>query len=218
LDKKPKPFNNPFGAVKLAKPAAAPTQPAKPKPPVAPPAPSDDDAALFLESVGEVAPVRSKPTRAEPPPPPPSHRAEAEEEALLQLSELVVGDGALEVAGDDAYLEGAAPGLDPQIVRKLHRGDYPVRATLELHGLTEAQAKAQLQVFLLASRQRRFRCVRVILGRGLHTDGSPPVLPALDAGVQRWLTQGRISKQVLAFATAQPRDGGAGAVYVLLRR
>jgi DNA-nicking Smr family endonuclease len=40
----------------------------------------------------------------------------------------------------------------------------------------------------------------------------------LKQGIQRWLTQGKLAKMVLAFATARPHDGGAGAVYVLLRR
>jgi DNA-nicking Smr family endonuclease len=33
-----------------------------------------------------------------------------------------------------------------------------------------------------------------------------------------WLSRGRIAREVIAFATARPHDGGSGAVYVLLRR
>ncbi len=36
--------------------------------------------------------------------------------------------------------------------------------------------------------------------------------------MQNWMERGRLSKSVLAFCTAQPHDGGAGAMYVLLRK
>jgi DNA-nicking Smr family endonuclease len=52
-------------------------------------------------------------------------------------------------------------------------------------------------------------------GRGLN---SKDQIPVLKDAVRLWLARGRIAKSVLAFATARPTDGGAGAVYVLLRR
>ena len=55
----------------------------------------------------------------------------------------------------------------------------------------------------------------VVTGRGLNSTDQVPVLKE---GVQQWLTRGRVSKQVLGFCTAKPKDGGAGAIYVLLRR
>ncbi|MBS2026853.1 MAG: Smr/MutS family protein [Deltaproteobacteria bacterium] len=216
---KDKPFNNPFGALKLQKPE----KPAPKPPPTAPPANrpakrtnADDDSALFLESVGAVEPVRVGSNKSEArPPPPPARGTDADAEALLQLSELVAGVGPFDLADSDEFIEGAVPGLDPNIVRKLHRGDFAVQAHLDLHGLTQDEAKSQLAAFLTASRSRGFRCVLVVHGRGLH---SKDQIPVLKAGIQRWLTQGRMAKETLAFATARPHDGGAGAVYVLLRR
>jgi DNA-nicking Smr family endonuclease len=57
--------------------------------------------------------------------------------------------------------------------------------------------------------------VLIIHGRGLHSKESVPVLKER---LKVWLSRGRIGKSVLAFVTARPSDGGAGAVYVLLRR
>ncbi len=34
----------------------------------------------------------------------------------------------------------------------------------------------------------------------------------------QWLSHGMLSGYVLSFVTARPTDGGAGALYVLLRR
>jgi DNA-nicking Smr family endonuclease len=55
------------------------------------------------------------------------------------------------------------------------------------------------------------RCARIIHGKGSSTSGRPPVLKQK---VNYWL---RLYDQVLAFCSATRRDGGTGAVYVLLR-
>lgn len=65
------------------------------------------------------------------------------------------------------------------------------------------------------SRVGRRRCVLLIHGRGLN---SPDRVPVLKNALVGWLTRGRLAKRVLAFATARPVDGGAGALYVLLRK
>ena len=54
----------------------------------------------------------------------------------------------------------------------------------------------------------------VIHGRGHN---SPAGLPVLREQMSRWLTRGATGKSVLAFCTARPKDGGGGALYVLLR-
>ena len=59
------------------------------------------------------------------------------------------------------------------------------------------------------------RTVLVVPGRGLGSPGGRPVLK--HAAVQ-WLSHGTLSGYVLGFVTARPIDGGAGALYVLLRR
>jgi DNA-nicking Smr family endonuclease len=101
------------------------------------------------------------------------------------------------------------------VLRKLRKGEIAVQGHVDLHGLTRAEARTALERFLLAARQGGKRCVLVVHGRGLH---SKDQIPVLKTSVQLWLTRGRIARWVLAFATARPHDGGAGAVYVLLRR
>ena len=59
------------------------------------------------------------------------------------------------------------------------------------------------------------RCVLLIHGRGRNSKDNRPVLKEQ---VRIWLSHGRLSRLVLAFATAPLTNGGAGAVYVLLRR
>lgn len=217
--KKPEPFNNPFGQLKLpGKPAPAKVAP----PPAAPkkprPGSEDEDAALFLESVGEVRPVRAAAPRA---PLPPGRTADEvvipseEAESLARLAELVSGEGPFDLADSDEFIEGAVQGFDERVRRKLRAGAFSPQAHVDLHGLKKDEAKAALEAFVQKSRVAGLRCVLVVHGRGLH---SKDQIPVLKQSVQVWLSHGRPAKHVLAFCTARPQDGGAGAVYVLLRR
>ena len=69
-----------------------------------------------------------------------------------------------------------------------------------------------MRAFLAESLDARIQCVRIVHGKGLR---SGPRGPVLKASVNRWLRQW---DDVLAFVTAPVRDGGTGAIYVLLRR
>ena len=106
----------------------------------------------------------------------------------------------------------AAPGVDRREIRKLKRGEYAAEARIDLHGVTTAEASASAARFIENSRHRRPRCVCLVHGRGLHSEGNAPVLKSR---VREWL---RGERSVLAYADAPRSDGGSGAVYVLLRR
>ena len=105
--------------------------------------------------------------------------------------------------------------IDPRLAQRLHRGDYAVQAHIDLHGHTVEEAKVVVGRFLTSAYMAGQRCVMLIHGRGLNSKDNRPVLKEQ---VRIWLSHGRLSRLVLAFATAPLTDGGAGAVYVLLRR
>ena len=105
-------------------------------------------------------------------------------------------------------------GIDRANAERLKRGRHPIEARLDLHGMTEAQAHRALAAFIDSSHRAGRRCVLVITGRGLGASG----LGVLRRAVPRWLDEARLRPQILAVAPAQPRDGGAGALYLLLRR
>ena len=202
--------------MKLPK-APEPARPVKPPPrPRNKPPREDDEAAQFLAAVGAVQPLAPGAGRVEPakkselPP-----RTDEDAEVLSQLAELVAGDAPFDLSDSDEFVEGHLPALDPVLLRKLRMGEISVQGHVDLHGLTREEAKRALERFLLESRHAGKRCVLVVHGRGLH---SKDQIPVLKAGVQLWLTRGRIARWVLAFSTARPHDGGSGAVYVLLRR
>lgn len=220
MSKKQQPFNNPFGQLKLEAPKKAETKPTAPVPakPKKTSGPADDDARLFLESVGEVAPVPAKVERvtARVPPTADQLRLPTEEaESLARLAELVSGEGPFELSDSDEFIEGAVQGFDERVRRQLRRGEFTPKARLDLHGLTKEEARPALEKFLGDARVAGLRCVLVVTGRGLHSADS---IPVLKQSVQSWLTHGRPARQVLAFCSARRDDGGTGAVYVLLRR
>jgi DNA-nicking Smr family endonuclease len=87
-----------------------------------------------------------------------------------------------------------------------------VEAELDLHGKTAREARRAIVGFLETCREQGRRCVRVIHGKG---QGSREGRAVIKWEVDRWL---REHDQVMAFSSARPRDGGTGALYVLLRR
>ncbi|MGH6953750.1 MAG: Smr/MutS family protein, partial [Alphaproteobacteria bacterium] len=110
---------------------------------------------------------------------------------------------------------GAAIGLDKRTAERLRRGQLPIEATVDLHGMTQAEAHGALGAFLARCHAHGRRSVLVITGKGARSERGEGVLRAT---VPRWLNAPENRARVLAFATAQPKDGGAGALYVLLRR
>jgi len=140
---------------------------------------------------------------------------EEELEAYAQLIDLVSGDGSFDIQYTDEYIEGALVGADPELLPKLRRGDFSIQAHYDLHGMTAAEARQAVERFILSSVLKGLRCVLIIHGRGLN---SRDQMPVLKERMSSWLKRGRLKRLVLAFATARPCDGGAGAIYVLLRK
>ncbi|SDD61518.1 Smr domain-containing protein [Rhodospira trueperi] len=85
---------------------------------------------------------------------------------------------------------------------------------LDLHGMTRERAHQALTVFLHRAHERGARCVLVVTGKGTGREGGG----VLRRDVPLWLGQGGVRRIVLSTAPAQARDGGDGALYVLLRR
>ena len=230
-------FYRPFSEVReklrdaVTRPAAGPSRPKGNRGPVAPrqvfdsasgPAivPADERArrerALFLSEMTGVTPLPKDP-RGHVDKPRPQRRVSAypEPDALDELRDLVEGRGAFSIQSTDEYMEGVAPGVGYRLAQRLHRGEFAVQAQCDLHGHTVDEAKVVMQRFVTQAYTAGQRCVRVIHGRGRNSRDNRPVLKEQ---VQVWLSHGRLSRLVLAFATAPAVDGGAGAVYVLLRR
>ena len=102
-------------------------------------------------------------------------------------------------------------GLAHDLLARLRRGYWTVQGELDLHRLTRDEARDALADFLLDARNRGWRCVRIVHGKGLS---SPNREPVLKGKVRRWLAQ---RDDVLAYCEAPSHAGGSGAVLVLLK-
>jgi DNA-nicking Smr family endonuclease len=91
---------------------------------------------------------------------------------------------------------------------RLRRGQLRPEAALDLHGMTRAEAHAVLSRFVAGAHADGKRALLVVTGRG----------GVLREEVPKWLNAPGLRPRLLGFAAAQPRDGGPGALYVLLRR
>jgi DNA-nicking Smr family endonuclease len=118
-----------------------------------------------------------------------------------------------QVANPTAALDPQRPiGIDRRSWLRLKRGQIVIEQKIDLHGLTQEQAHARLGQFLVEAQQSGLRCLLVVTGKGLAHGG------VLRHMVPRWLNEGPNRERVLAFAPAQPKHGGAGALYLLIRR
>jgi DNA-nicking Smr family endonuclease len=149
-----------------------------------------DDAALWQHVVGSVARLQRRP-------------------AVLPRRDIAAAE-----SGAPRRREPPArfAAVDRGTAERLKRGLRPIEACLDLHGMTQAEAHRALGDFVRAARAAGRRSLLVITGRGTDRPGT------LRRSVPRWLDEGELRRQILAVAAAQPRHGGVGALYVLLRR
>jgi DNA-nicking Smr family endonuclease len=136
-----------------------------------------------------------------------------EEEVAAVLRESMLSDQ-FDVDGlldEDPTLSWSAPGVGPDIVKKLRKRHWQVEDELDLHGYTRDLARRLVDAFLRRSTKHGVRCVRIIHGVGYGSAGGEPVLRGM---VHSWLVQ---TADTVAFCVANRADGGNGALIVLLR-
>ncbi len=175
---------------------------------------SEKDRDAFARAMQGVKPLRRDERVATPKKPKPIPRdAKAVRQKMLDESlndrGSVLRDELEQIGEEIAFRR---PNVPEKVFRQLRRGRFSIEAEADLHGLTVYEAKQLLREFICEASLEGLGCVRVIHGKGLR---SGPGGPVLKGNVQRWLSQWN---EVLAFVTARARDGGSGAVYVLLRR
>ena len=126
----------------------------------------------------------------------------------------VEGDQAPSLLDHPEYIEGWVGVAGRRFLPNLRSGMYSIQGQIDLHGLGREEAKAAAEEFI--ERMSRFRscCVKIVHGRGIN---SPNDRAVLKESLQRWLSTRRFSRHVVAYASAPLRDGGVGAIYVLLR-
>ena len=173
-----------------------------------------DDVQAFRAAVRGVKPLPESavPAGLVPPKPQPRKKRRVRaDDGAAGVSPFDAPPMADETTLPDEHLSFRRAGIQDQVMKRLRRGLYPVQAEIDLHGVTQQDAWEMLREFLSGSRDRQQRCVRVIHGKGYRSGARGPVLKT---AVNSWL---RRNHDVVAFTSARAIDGGAGALYVLLR-
>jgi DNA-nicking Smr family endonuclease len=171
---------------------------------------SDDDKNLFRDAMQHVTPLKKtniKPTTRNAPPVKPKQVIPSEP---IKVS-YYLSNHYTEEVGPNCTLSYHTPGLDKKRFLALKKGEILLQGHLDLHHLHMQEAQDRLCQFIIHHSQLGHRCVLVIHGKGSH-NGKAPILKN---AVNHWLKQ---LPEILAFYSALPRDGGAGALYVLLKR
>ena len=170
---------------------------------------SDDDREAFAKATKDVRRLTPK-NQAQleaPQPKPKARQARAAHQAVLEQS--LTGPFSSETLEEVSFRRDT---VSRKIFNRLKRGEFALEAEIDLHGMRLAEARAELQLFLRECIERGLGAVSIVHGKGTR---SGPDGPILKPSVHHWLL---LWDEVLAFASSQPRHGGNGAVYVLLKR
>jgi DNA-nicking Smr family endonuclease len=195
--------------------------------------PTDEELDLFSKVLRDAQPIESDrhaDHRVDPEPAPePEPKRSAPQKPAGQKAHrprpsAPVADKTIAPSALDDHAHGGAPGVDRRLQLRLKRGQLPIEARIDLHGMSREKAHVALNGFLARQEALGRRCVLVITGKGRPDWHRPAWGPEeREIGVIRralpsWLSDYPNKDRVLAFAPAQPQDGGRGAWYVLLRR
>ncbi len=172
-----------------------------------PPSAARDGAPAAPKRTGDTAPMPAAAPRPLPPMPP--KRAPAP-------------------PGPPPLVPGQLAGLDRRSGEKLRKGQMPVEAKLDLHGMTQEGAHASVVRFIEAQHAAGARCVLIVTGKGgraadpfRHKGGRFTFSAGrgiLKEALPRWLNEPRLRPHIVAVQPASRAHGGEGAVYVLLKR
>lgn len=199
----------------LRESAPTPARPApKPAAPEKPAEPEVDDATLFARATQG---ARRLSTDA---PPPVAPRRKPDANTLHRRAAATAEDNPdspisdtaalLHAVGPEEALSHARNGVQQRVIQKLKQGQPAWQAAVDLHGCTVDEAREAMLALVRDARRDGLQVVKIVHGKGLMQGQA-----LLKTCVNGWLRQ---LPDVLAFVSALPRDGGTGAVYVLLKR
>ena len=182
---------------------------------------STEDKSLFISAMQDVKPLhKEKQTIAE------KHRKpQSDSKQLLKKVKKRQYQQKLYSRKDSDYsltksnqcveafekLNYSQPGVRAQEMNTLKKGTFKLDAALDLHGFNRDQAEIKIMQFLKECMHYQCRYIRVIHGKGYNSEDGFPVLKNLT--YQVLIT----NPQVIAFHSAPEKDGGVGAINILLK-
>jgi DNA-nicking Smr family endonuclease len=107
--------------------------------------------------------------------------------------------------------------MDGSLAKRFKREEFKPQAVLDLHGITEKAAFDRVCDFIKSAYDSGKRCVLIITGKGLDEEIFS-TRGVLRKSVPQWLSGSEISPLILAYKNPSEALGGAGALYILLRK
>ncbi|NQZ30167.1 MAG: Smr/MutS family protein [Oceanospirillaceae bacterium] len=180
------------------------------------PTTSDDEHDSFASAVGDIRPIPQEKANIRTKSSIKKRSDKSYHRQQATLDSISTADGlsteSVNIVDSDQALLFASQGIQPKLLKRLQKGHIPWEQGIDLHGFTIDQARDQLSEFIQSCYHKHCHVALVIHGKAYSHTGS---LPMLKSYCNDWLRQ---LPQVLAFCSAQAKDGGTGALYVLLRR
>ncbi|GHD25713.1 DNA endonuclease SmrA [Parahalioglobus pacificus] len=180
----------------------------------------NDDDKLFLEEMADVTPLKRESRAA----PRGGVKGTSDDEQIARRRRAaaqapitdrnILDEEGIEPLDPWFVLEFKRPGVQNGVFRKLKQGRYEPEARLDMHRMTATRARRELFDFIEESYRLGLRSALLIHGKG-ESKPEQERSSILKGCSNHWLRQLEV---VQAFHSAQPRHGGTGALYILLRK
>lgn len=181
--------------------------------------PTPDERRLWRLAMRDAEPLPGRQLDPEPEPPPAPPPAPVEEPVATRLAPPPSARRHPSPYGQHPpapapLTPGSTANIDRRTGDRFLRGELSIDGRIDLHGMTQDQAHSALAAFVYRAWHEGRRCVLVITGKGNYSGGGG----VLRQATPRWLGEPGLRPMVLAIQPAQPKDGGDGALYVLIKR
>ncbi|MDG1142529.1 MAG: Smr/MutS family protein [Hellea sp.] len=95
--------------------------------------------------------------------------------------------------------------------KKTRRGRVQIEAQIDLHDMTQPQARTKLHQMIKTAKTSNKKCILVITGKGLRGEG------VLRRSFVKWVNDSEVRDLIATYASAHKKHGGIGAWYIFLK-
>ena len=114
-------------------------------------------------------------------------------------------------------------GIHRRLEQKMSRGQIDIDSTLDLHGMTQEEAKHATINFIKVANKNNLKIVLIITGKGISSENTNTwnknryERGVLNKNLPAWLQMPEVRDYVNGYRYANQKHGGEGAYYILLK-
>lgn len=95
--------------------------------------------------------------------------------------------------------------------KKTRRGRVQIEAQIDLHDMTQSQARIKLYQMIKTAKTNNNKCILIITGKGFRGEG------VLRGSFVEWVNDSKVRDLIATYAPAHRKHGGTGAWYIFLK-